>query len=90
MNKRCGDYIPYACEIDAAREAAAARVKDKPDPRHEYVATYTVNGIPLTEKVMAYNIKEAEAHIKQQLSLVGWFPVGLNIVAVGDTNVSIG
>lgn len=90
MNKRSGDYIPFACEIEAARAAAAARVKDKPDPRHAYAATYEVNGTPMSETVMAYDIKEAEQHVKQQLSMVGWFPVNLKIVAVGDTNVSVG
>lgn len=90
MNKRSNDYIPYASEIEAAREEAAARVKDIPDPRHEYVATYSINGSELTEKVMAYNIKEAEDHIRQQLSMVGWFPTNLKINAVNDTNVNVG
>lgn len=89
MNRRSDDYIPYGYEIEAAREEAAARVKNIPDPRHEYVATYKVNGNAMTERVVAVNIKEAESHVKQQLAMVGWIPVDLSIVAVGNTNVDV-
>jgi len=90
MNKRSDDYIPYASEIEAARDAAAARIKDIPDPRHEYVAKYTVNGSELTENILAYSIKEAEEQIKQQLSMVGWYPLNLEITPVDNTNVNVG
>jgi len=86
MNKHSDDYIPYACEIEAAREEARARVKGKPDPRHKYSAKYKVNGTELNEVVMAFNAKEAEAHLRQQLSLVGWIPADLEIKSIDDDN----
>ena len=43
----------------------------------------------MTERVVAVNIKEAESHVKQQLAMVGWIPVDLSIVAVGNTNVDV-
>ena len=89
MSKRSTDYIPTASEIQAELDEAKARAAASPDPRHEYEASYMVKEVRLTERVFAYDIKDAEDHVKQQLGVVGWQPVGLQLKAIEDTNVDI-
>jgi len=71
MKSKNPDYIPMPGELIADAEARAEYMKTHDDPRHEYCATFNCMGKQMTEKVWAFDIKQAEENIKSQWSLVG-------------------
>jgi len=49
------------------------------DPRHKYVATYTLMGTKRSEDVFALNAEEAEKHVKAQWAMLGIYFTDLEI-----------
>lgn len=79
MNKHSKDYIPTDGEFMAERDAVKDWKETHEDPRQKFIATYFVNGMKLSENVLAENEAEAQARIKQQCGMVGWIPMELKI-----------
>ena len=68
------DYIPTFADIEHERDERLKRLADKPDPENIYLCKYTVDGMPIEEKVAAVDTRTAEEKLIQQCSMVGWIP----------------